>query len=508
MPYGGFFSGDQEEEIVDIALQVLCVLMDFDPQDTGSIVDGNSGTVVQAKPDEDESEYVVDNSQLQAGSHGLGYRRSMQVEDLDSTRTALWGTTVCGKEEEEGWLKVSDGFFLPMTLKGKQVLTLKASKKAKLRNVYRYMLQNINKDVEIDLIFNGIVRMLSTVYKANQTLLPNSMRSVGFFQEALVLLWHLLTLNSAFTRRVVDHLDTNQVLLPVLYLLQQAQNAPHLVGLLHTSSFVLLVLSSERSFSVRLNEPFVGKLPLRIPTFQGSHADLVALTLHKVISESLPKPANDALVEMLLTVLCNVSPYVKSFALESCLKLVALIDRCARPAYLFRSAFTHHGLVFLIEMVNNIVQYQFEGNSMLIYSVLRQKEIFQRLADLKLPASRASKAADGEPLWEPTEDWVEQVKKKLPLQAILCLVEYMGPQIEGLCKMNDVTDQDHVLKFLRTTTMVGILPVPHAIVIRTYQASTYTSMWFTSYMWGVIFTRSQRMPLYDWKKIRLVIINQ
>ncbi|CAJ1425986.1 unnamed protein product [Effrenium voratum] len=50
---------------------------------------------------------------------------------------------------------------------------------------------------------------------------------------------------------------------------------------------------------------------------------------------------------------------------------------------------------------------------------------------------------------------------------------------------------------------VGILPVPHPIVIRTYQASTYTSMWFTSYMWGVIFTRSQRMPLYDWKKIRL-----
>lgn len=41
-------------------------------------------------------------------------------------------------------------------------------------------------------------------------------------------------------------------------------------------------------------------------------------------------------------------------------------------------------------------------------------------------------------------------------------------------------------------------------------------MWFTSYMyaaldiklsephmrWGVIFSRSQRMPLYDWKKIR------
>mmetsp|Transcript_54381 Transcript_54381/g.157236 ORF Transcript_54381/g.157236 Transcript_54381/m.157236 type:complete len:839 (-) Transcript_54381:127-2643(-) len=512
VPYGGYFSGDQEEEIVDIALQVLCVVMDFDPQDANASVDGNAGTVVQAKPDEGESEYIVDNSQLQAGSHGLAYRKTMQIDDMDSTRTALWGTTVCGKEED-GWLKVSDGYFLPFALKGKQVLTLKTSKKSKLRNVYRYMLQSIHKDIEIDLIFTNLVRMLSTVYKANQTLLPNSVRPVGFFQEALVLLWHLLTLNTAFTRRVVDHLDTNQVLLPVLYLLQQAQNAPHLVGLLHTASFVLLVLSSERSFSVRLNEPFTEKLSLRIPAFQGCHADLVALTLHKVISDSLPRPANDALVEMLLTVLCNVSPYVKAFALESCLKLVALIDRCARPAYLFRSAFTHHGLGFLIEMVNNIIQYQFEGNSMLVYSVLRQKEVFQSLADLKLPPPRTK--GDGstggeavEATWVPTEEWVKSIQKKLPLQAILCLIEYMSPQIEELCKMSDVTDQNHVLKFLKTTTMVGILPVPHPIVIRTYQASTYTSMWFTSYMWGVIFTRSQRMPLYDWKKIRLVIINQ
>merc|ERR1740121_416568 len=275
-----------------------------------------------------------------------------------------------------------------MELQGKPVLTFKAPepKKKKNRNVYRYMLQNIHKEPEIDMIFGGIVRLLSTVHQANQTYLPNSFRSVGFYQEALVLLWHLVTLNPAFTRRVCDHLDTNQVVLPVLYLLQQAQGVPHLIGLLHTASFVLLVLSSERSFAVGLNEPYVAKLPLSIPSFKGCHADVVALTLHKVVSESLPRPQNDALVEMLLTVLCYVSPYIKAFALESCLKLLGLLDRCSRQSYIFRSAFTHHGLIFLIEMLNNIIQYQFEGNSMMVYSVLRQKEVFQALRDLELPA--------------------------------------------------------------------------------------------------------------------------
>jgi len=115
---------------------------------------------------------------------------------------------------------------------------------------------------------------------------------------------------------------------------------------------------------------------------------------------------------------------------------------------------------------------------------------------------------DMESNWIPTEKWLLDLKNKMPLQALLCLIDYLAPQVEGMCKRNDVTDQDEVLKYLKQTTMVGILPVPHPIVIRTYQASSYTAMWFTSYTWGVIFTRSQRMPLYDWKKIRLVVINQ
>mmetsp|Transcript_103541 Transcript_103541/g.267799 ORF Transcript_103541/g.267799 Transcript_103541/m.267799 type:complete len:818 (+) Transcript_103541:48-2501(+) len=522
LPYGGYLRNVGEEELVDVALQVMCVVMDFDPIDDDPATRAGSA-VVKEKPDEAERDFAVDNSELQAQSHGLGYRKSKNLEDMNTDQTALWGSTVRGIDEGDGWVKVQGSGYLPLALNGKVVLLPQAApekKKKKMRNVYRYMLQNIHKDAEIDLIFNGIVRLLSTVHQANQTYLPNSSRSVGFYQEALVLLWHLLTLNPNFTQRVVDHLDTNQVVLPVLYLLQQAQDAPQLVGLLHTASFVLLVLSSERSFAVRLNEPYSGKVPLSLPAFQGCHADVVALALHKVISDSISRPQNDALVEMLLTVLCNVSPYIKCFALESCLKLLSLIDRCSRPAYIFRSAFTHHGLIFLIEMLNNIIQYQYEGNAMLVYSTLRQKEVFHRLADLKLPQrppsqsqiEESTESADGTPAedvpWNPNEAWLASLKKKMPLQAIVCLIDYLAPHVEVLCKKFDVIDQDEVLKYLKMTTMVGILPVPHPIVIRTYQASSYTAMWFTSYMWGVIFTRSQRMPLYDWKKIRLVVINQ
>jgi len=363
------------------------------------------------------------------------------------------------------------------------------------------------------LVFSGLVRLLSSVYQADQTYLPNSFKSVGFYQEALVMLWHLVTMNPTFTKRVADKHDTNQILLPIIYLLHQAKSSVQLVGLLHVVSFLLLVLSSERSFAVRLNEPYTPKkVPLDIPAFSGNHADVMALALHKVISDTMNQPANDALVEMLLTSLCNVSPYVKSFCRESCLKLLSLTERLARPVYFFGSSFRHHGLVFMVELFNNLVQYQYEGNVMMVYAILRQAQVFERIEKLSLqdqkPKAPKANGYQAESGWVPTEEWLAGVKQKMPLQTLQCLIEHVQPSLENLCVEHEVTDQEEVLKYLRMTTLVGILPVPHAIVIRTYQASSYTSMWFTSYMWGVIFTRSQRMPLYDWKKIQLVTINQ
>ena len=51
-----------------------------------------------------------------------------------------------------------------------------------------------------------------------------------------------------------------------------------LVGMLHLGIFILLLLSGERNFGVRLNKPFVQKIQLPdIPKFSGSHADLLFL---------------------------------------------------------------------------------------------------------------------------------------------------------------------------------------------------------------------------------------
>lgn len=52
-----------------------------------------------------------------------------------------------------------------------------------------------------------------------------------------------------------------------------------------------------------------------------------------------------------------------------------------------------------------------------------------------------------------------------------------------------LTDESEILKFLQHGTLVGLLPVPHPILIRKYQANAGTAMWFRTYMWGVVYLR-------------------
>eukprot|EP00811_Abedinium_folium_P034699 NODE_755_length_2784_cov_3.475348.p1 GENE.NODE_755_length_2784_cov_3.475348~~NODE_755_length_2784_cov_3.475348.p1 ORF type:complete len:785 (+),score=194.49 NODE_755_length_2784_cov_3.475348:112-2466(+) len=368
---------------------------------------------------------------------------------------------------------------------------------AEHQNVYRAMVRSINQDAEIDLVFAGFVRLLSTVHL--------SKGCIPFYQETLVLLWHLITINNTLLQRVVKVLDSNRLLIPVLYLIQDAHSKPELVGLQHTATFILLVLSAERPFAVRLNMPYQKKPPLLLPSFKGCYADVVVLVLHKIIFESVPKLQSGPLVEMLLTVLCNISPYIKSFAQETALKLMLLVERCARPSMLLRAECTHQYLMFLVQLLNNVVQYQYEGNTVLVYSILRQKEIFEQLTPSAAAGGELAEPASS--AWDSTDAWLESFKSALPLQTVLCLIQHLIPQIDELCAATDVAGQAEVMQLLRQTTPVGILPVPHPLVVRSYRASTHTTMWFTCYLWGIVFTRSGRLPLYDWRRIKLVDVS-
>ena len=76
-------------------------------------------TKVTPAPHEAEA-FWVDNSELQSGTRGIAYRRSMNLSDKEPKKIAEFNTVVRGIPHES-WLQVDD-FFLPMKVGGKEVL--------------------------------------------------------------------------------------------------------------------------------------------------------------------------------------------------------------------------------------------------------------------------------------------------------------------------------------------------------------------------------------------------
>ena len=66
------------------------------------------------------------------------------------------------------------------------------------------------------------------------------------------------------------------------------------------------------------------------------------------------------------------------------LKLLKVFDHFAKPKVLAGNQRAFKYLFFILDIFNNIIQYQYEGNHKLVYAILQNEPIFRRLANLSL----------------------------------------------------------------------------------------------------------------------------
>mmetsp|Transcript_12112 Transcript_12112/g.18396 ORF Transcript_12112/g.18396 Transcript_12112/m.18396 type:complete len:835 (+) Transcript_12112:156-2660(+) len=469
VPYSGAFASDSHARLVTLSAQVLCVLLDC----------GLSGDPQPVKNDEDEP----------------------IVEFEEASKT---------------------GF-----------------------NLFRTIVARIDSRQDLTAIYKGLTKLLWSVHESRNTMLPGSKQGLQCYQEVLVIFWKILEENPIFMNHVLQNCDVSMIVVPVCYLMYTNRQDPSQIGLIHLCTFLLLKLSGERSFGVGLNKIFNTKLPCDIPIFGGGHADLIAITLHKMVVNGSQKLI--PLYSCFFTIICNISPYWRSMSLVAAVKLVNLFEVLSSPKFLFseHKAFNH--LALLLEVFNNVIQYQYHGSQHLVYAIIRKKDIFGRLATMSLGRAKSLcekvygkkiKAAvkehnrllkmkkaneeddeedendsddtdsDGEEgrssHFKPTEEWLSEFKEKMPLETIKRLLQHLTPVIDEIINREEgIVDEGEILAVLNNVTMVGLLPVPHAIVIRKYQPNQYTSLWFTAYLWGIIFVGHQSLPIFDGEAIEL-----
>lgn len=491
-------------------------------------------------------------------------------------------------------------------------------------NRFRVMLAAVNNPLEYFLMFKGIVTLLQNTHETKATWLPHTVRELNAEQEGIILLWKCLDENRGFLHWLLTapEADVNELVRPLCFLLWTGRKNPARVGLINISIFVLLLLSGEREFAVALNAAYDGSLPADLPAFEGSHADLLVITLHKTVVSSDPRIGT--LFPCIFTILNNITPYTKGLCLVAAVKLTGLLELCADPDLLLGNPSTPTFLNKLLMAFNNIVQYQYSGNSHVVYAMVRRADIFSALArvhsledlrrltvqsappplaalsgppaptdaaaassatagvpaspvaaaatapvtpsfnappdtseatpapsdqDAPVPASAAVPTSESvQPIAEPsqaldkpaeeqgplpvvpgsippaaappaqeaqpgqehlTEEWAAGWLQEMHshLHAIHAMLGHLVPRVSKLLAEGDGTvDEGAVLAFVRDTTMVGLLPVPHALVMHKYTANEFTQLWFTTFLWGVVFLRNQEFPIYDTRKIKLFAI--
>jgi len=110
--------------------------------------------------------------------------------------------------------------------------------------------------------------------------------------------------------------------------------------------------------------------------------------------------------------------------------------------------------------------------------------------------------------WIATDAWRLDMIKQLPLLTSQKLLGYLGPMLEDHIKRCDnIVDDEDVIKFIRATSVVGVLPVPHPILSRKYVPNEHTGLWFTTLAWSTVFISiCNEVPVWDAEYIKLFSI--
>lgn len=116
-------------------------------------------------------------------------------------------------------------------------------------NLFINYLARIHREEDFTFILKGFSRLLQNPLL--QTYIPNSTKRIQFHQELFVLFWKVCDYNKKFMYFVLKSSDVLDVLVPILYHLNDSRSDQSRIGLIHIGVFILLLLSGERNFGVR-----------------------------------------------------------------------------------------------------------------------------------------------------------------------------------------------------------------------------------------------------------------
>ncbi|KAG0232444.1 hypothetical protein BGW42_008162 [Actinomortierella wolfii] len=329
LPYNHvMFSNDQRELLVMLCLQVIIVLLNYQPIDVVNQITSNAGALRIGNPTSSSVDANTPTSSTQ----------SPPTPDL------------IGK------------------------------------NQFRYYLSRLHREQDFTFLMDGMYRILSNPMAASSTYLPGSTKQVKCHQEMLMLCWRTLELNKRFRLYLLDTHRVLDIVIILLYFAMENKLDPSHIGVVRMCACMLHTLSSDRAFGSSLNKPFDGhaSLPsnMRIPNFHGTYGDYLVQSIHNLIATT--KRTLRSLYPSLVITLLNISPSLKRISAATANRLFQLTVSFGSPSFLLAEPSNHELLGYMLDVISNILYYQASDNPNLIYAMVQYESKLRIMAKFTL----------------------------------------------------------------------------------------------------------------------------
>ena len=107
--------------------------------------------------------------------------------------------------------------------------------------------------------------------------------------------------------------------------------------------------------------------------------------------------------------------------------------------------------------------------------------------------------------------------ERLSVLALFVFADLFSVRLFSLSLSTQI-DETAILAMISSQTLVGVLPVPHPIVVRKYIPNHFTNLWFSTFLTGIIFLRQQalsnlsygisaRAPLWNGQAVKMFVIS-
>ncbi|KAJ3000495.1 cell wall biogenesis protein [Globomyces sp. JEL0801] len=388
------------------------------------------------------------------------------------------------------------------------------------KNLFAFYFSKLHKKEDLDLLVNGLMRLIRNPIDASKAYLPGSTKTINLTADLFLVIWTFIEVNKKFFAHLCQS--------PLVLVLVQALIMESLDARMSASNFLQLTNPDKigllhRDFGIRLNtEADISSLGAHgklFPVFTtGCWGDILYLFIYVLLTTNSAIRASILhLQESYLATMANVSPLITKFNATTATKLFALFTVFSSPRFLLSKERNHTRLLYLLYTIDTILQYQYAGNHQIVYTFVRNKDKVLQLRDLELSDAieqvqklkqlkeEQEKSAEEElsekakgklPIdqtaefqsingFKPTLPWFNEWKNRLPIQVLSTLVQKLGPQIEAFCIEHDLNVDTKVMEYLSAQTMVGVLPQPHPIITHSFIYSNSMHIWGSFYMKSV-----------------------